>query len=370
MKRIPSPTLRGSGLPRLAGLGLVFVLIFCAQAEARDAAATRDDLAWPAPTAQSRPWVRWWWMGSAVDAADLDRELARYHAAGLGGVEVTPIYGVDGWEDRGVPYLSPAWMRLLMHAIATGKRLGMETDMSTGTGWCFGGPTVTPHDANASVVVATQDVVAGARPTGTFPTSTIQALVAFSPDGKCVDLTGRIDGHGAVDWVATGGPWRVYAVSQKPSGVTVKRAAPGGAGPMLNPFYPAAMSRYLQWFEKPFAVEPGLRGLFQDSYEYKSDWTPDFFAQFERLRGYRLQTELPALFGPQQDDRAARVKSDYRETISDLMVLESMPIWVRWAHAHGYLARYQAHGAPADVLLGLAEVVPVMQALLQDLAPA
>jgi hypothetical protein len=41
---------------------------------------------WPAATAQSRPWVRWWWMGSAVDAPNLRRELTQFKQAGMGGV--------------------------------------------------------------------------------------------------------------------------------------------------------------------------------------------------------------------------------------------------------------------------------------------
>ena len=173
-----------------------------------------------------------------------------------------------------------------------------------------------------------------------------------------MDLTGRIGCDGRVDWTAEGGPWQVYAVSQKPSGLMVKRAAPGGEGPMLNPFYPAAVTRYMEWFEKPFAAgKPKLGCIFQDSYEYKSQWAPDFLAQFEKLRGYKLQTELPALLGA-EDDHTARVKSDYRETISDIMTQESMPIWVKWAHAHGYLARYQAHGDPGNLLdlYGLADI--------------
>jgi hypothetical protein len=290
-------------------------------------------------------------MGSAVDAANIDRELARYQAAGIGGVEVTPIYGVKGWEDRDIPYLSKNWMEMLNHAIETANRLGMKTDMTTGTGWCFGGPTVSARDGNAVIVVETQDVPPGGTLAGTFDPATIQALAAFSPDGKCLELTNRIGGGGRVAWTAEGGPWHVYAISQYPSGVMVKRAAPGGAGPMLNPFFPDAMNRYLQWFAAPFAAgKPGLRALFQDSYEYNSQWAPDFFAQFEKFRGYRLQQELPALLGNEQDDHAARVKSDYRETISDIMTYESIPIWVQWAHDHGFLARYQAHGDPGNLL--------------------
>jgi hypothetical protein len=315
------------------------------------ASAAGDAMAWPPVTAQTRPWVRWWWMGSAVDPVNLDRELARYHAVGLGGVEVTPIYGVKGWESHFIPYLSPRWMEMLDHAIATGKSLGMKTDMTTGTGWCFGGPTVSTADANAFVESNIQTVADGASLTGTFDPRSTQALVAFAPNGDKLNLKGEISPDGKVDWTARGGPWTVYAVSQTPSGQMVKRSAPGGAGPMVNPLYPDAITRYMQWFEKPFdTYRPELQALFQDSYEYKSNWSPDFFQQFNKLRGYPLESELPALFGDENDDHAARVKSDYRETISDIMTEESMPIWVNWAHAHGCLARYQAHGDPGNLL--------------------
>ena len=314
-------------------------------------AETQVSYGWPPITAQTRPWTRWWWMGSAVDAANLDRELQRYHNAGLGGVEVTPIYGVKGWEDREIPYLSPKWMEMLDHAISTGARLGMETDMTMGTGWCFGGPTVSNTDANAALVAAQQTVQTGAKLSGTFDPDGTQALMAFTKEGKNLDLTAKIGRDGRVDWTAEGGPWTVYAISQSPSGVMVKRAAPGGQGPMLNLFYPDAVARYMEWFDKPFSeAKPKLRALFQDSYEYNSDWAPDFFANFEKLRGYRLQTELPALLGDAADDHTARVKSDYRETISDIMTFQSIPVWSNWAHAHKYLIRYQAHGAPGNLL--------------------
>jgi len=144
----------------------------------------------------------------------------------------------------------------------------------------------------------------------------------------------------------------VYAVSQRFSGQKVKRAAPGGEGPMLNLIYPPAMKDYLRRFSAAFDGYTGARprAQFQDSYEYKSDWSPDFFAQFEKRRGYRLQDELPALFGTNRDDHVARVKCDYRETVSDIMAEESLPQWVEWSHAHGFLVREQAHGSPGNLL--------------------
>jgi hypothetical protein len=323
-----------------------------------------DPLAWPPITAQTRPWAYNWWMGSAVDKTNLTRELERYHDAGLGGIQIIPIYGAKGFEDKYINYLSPEWMDMMGWAVGEAHRLGMGVDMTTGTGWCFGGPQVTDEDANASVVVKTYELGVGERLDQKFDRKTTQALVAFWSDGKSLDLTDSITTNGEV-FFSPGGNWiststnskppkivTVYAVSQKPSGQKVKRAAPGGEGWMLNPIYPPAMDDYLKPFTTAFANYhgPKPRAQYHDSYEYRSDWSPNFFAEFEKRRGYKLQTELPALFGTNDDDHSARVKCDYRQTVSEIMAEESMPAWTKWAHDEGFITRYQAHGSPANWL--------------------
>ncbi|HLZ54984.1 MAG TPA: glycosyl hydrolase [Verrucomicrobiae bacterium] len=311
-----------------------------------------DELSWPPITSQSRPWVWWWWPGSAVDPTNITRQLKLFQQAGLGGVQVTPIYGAKGWESHYLQYLSPEWMQMMNDTAGETRRLGLGMDMTLGTGWCFGGPTVSNQDANASVVVKTLSVAGGGKLEEKFNRASNQALMAFSADGQSVDLTRKISAEGEVNWIAPAGTWTVYAISQRPSGQKVKRAAPGGAGWMLNPLYPEAMRDWLRWFDQAFADYRGSlpQAVFQDSYEYRTDWAPDFFAQFEKLRGYKLQTELPALFGEAGDDHTARVKYDYRRTISDIMVEQSEPIWIDWAHRHGFQTIYQAHGTPGNWL--------------------
>jgi len=77
---------------------------------------TAAPLAWPQITQQMKPWTRWWWQGSVVNGKDLTTELEKYRRAGLGGVEITPIYGVKGEEGRFIKFLSPQWMAMLQHA--------------------------------------------------------------------------------------------------------------------------------------------------------------------------------------------------------------------------------------------------------------
>ena len=241
---------------------------------------------------------------------------------------------------------------MLRLTVTEAAKRDLGVDMTTGSGWCFGGPQVTDLEANALVVVKTLGLAPGQKLAEKFDRKATQALVAFGPDGKGLELTGQISDDGTVDWTAEGGPWRIYALSQKPSGRRVKRAAPGGEGHMLNLLSPGAMRHYLQRFDEAFARYDGPkpRGQYHDSYEYQSEWSPELLAEFEKRRGYRLQTELPALFGDGDSEHAARVKCDYRETISDMMVEETLPLWVQWARRHGFITRNQAHGSPGNLL--------------------
>ncbi|HET7625282.1 MAG TPA: glycosyl hydrolase [Verrucomicrobiae bacterium] len=314
--------------------------------------AASDDLSWPPISRTQKPWAYWWWMGNAVDKTNITKELTRYHDAGMGGVHIIPIYGAKGWETNYIQYLSPKWMDMLRFTVTEADRLDLGVDMTTGSGWCFGGPEVTDDEANASVVVKQFEIAAGEKWNETFDAKKIQALMAFGPNGKKTDLLPLLQSNGAVNWTSENGPWHVFAISQKPSGQKVKRAGPGGQGWMLNLFYPKAMTNYLRWFDNAFAnySGPKPRAQYHDSYEYRSDWSPDFFAQFEKRRGYRLQDELPALFGKEQNEKIARVKCDYRETISELMSEVTLPLWVNWSHQHGFITRDEAHGSPGNLL--------------------
>jgi len=255
--------------------------------------------AWPEITRSAKPWTRWWWPGSAVDRANLTRQLEAIAAAGIGGVEITPIYGARGAEARYVDFLSPQWMEMLEHTTREAKRLGLGVDMATGTGWPFGGPTVSTDDSSSSLVLL---------------------------DGK---LTG------------------------KPIAMKVKRPAPGGEGLVLDPYSTTALDRYLRSFSKAFAGFPreSLRAQFHDSFEYyQASWTATLPEVFQKMHGYDIQAHA-AQFGeqPLDEDTLSRIKGDYRRTLAKLH-LDYVNAWVTWAHEEGFKARNQAHGAPGNLL--------------------
>jgi hypothetical protein len=350
----------------------IFLIAPLPSPEAQPPQPTTRPLDWPAISSTHRPWTYWWWMGNAVDEPNLTRTIERFSQAGLGGAHIIPIYGARGWEDRALDYLSPTWMKQMQFAVTEAEQRGLGMDMTLGSGWCFGGPTVSDGDANAQPVLKKIEVKAGETVSDRFDPASLQALMAYPEKGKPLDLTKKVNKEGQLNWKAEGGPWTLYVLSQKPSGQKVKRSAPGEAGWMLNPFYGDAGKRYLERFTQAFKKNPGPRprAIYQDSYEYNSAWSPDLLEQFEKRRGYRLQDYLPQFFSDTDSDLVRRVKSDYRETISDLMIERFTPVWTSWARKQGFLSRYEAHGAPANLLdLYAAADIPETEMFAKDRDP-
>lgn len=321
-----------------------------------------QNIDWPEAGIEAKPWTRWWWLGSSVDKPNLTYNLESLSQAGIGGVEITPIYGVKGEEHRRIDYLSPAWMEMLTHTQAEAKRLGMEVDMSMGTGWPFGGPEVSLEDAATCSVFQEYSLSGGKRLQETIRVNDkkqagiarLSRLMAYSDAGDRLDITSTVKENGETDWTApTGKNWRLIALFIGKTRQKVKRAAPGGEGYVLNHFDKAAIGRYFERFDKAFKTTntPFPHSFFNDSYEvYGADWTADLLEQFEQRRGYKLEDYFPEFLADGKTEKSARVISDYRETIGELLHDNFTVFWADWAHQRGISVRNQAHGSPANLI--------------------
>ncbi|MBN1986806.1 MAG: hypothetical protein JW761_10910, partial [Prolixibacteraceae bacterium] len=109
---------------------------------------------------------------------------------------------------------------------------------------------------------------------------------------------------------------------------------------------------YLDEFWKRLGVDEGLiRCFFHDSFEYTGDFTTHFTEEFKKRRGYDLAEYLHVLAGDDDDpETVARVKSDYRETLADLVLESFIQPMTDWANDHKSLNRNQAHGSPGNIL--------------------
>jgi hypothetical protein len=260
---------------------------------------------WPTSRPEAKAGTRWWWLGSSVDKDNLQWNLSEYARVGIGAVEITPLYGVQGNDSKNIPFLSPQWMQALKTVEDIARPLDIEVDMNCGTGWPFGGPHV-PLEQAACKAVFKDTVVNGSA---------------------------------------------IYTVEIGRTKQKVKRAAPGGEGYVVDHFDRKAVRNYLERFEQAFATSgvPYPHTFFNDSYEvYRANWTPTLFDEFQKRRGYDLRQHLPELLGVVDDGN--QVLCDYRETLSDLLLENFTQQWVAWAHKHGVKVRNQAHGSPANLL--------------------
>ena len=335
---------------------------------------------WPEVQQEAKAGARWWWLGSAVDKENLRWNMQEYANHGIGALEITPIYGVQGNEANNIPYLSDRWMEMLREVQKNGLELGIEVDMATGTGWPFGGPWV-PLEESASKAVFVDTTFTG----NSIQCLNLQATEKDAPycrlnkvmaywRGEPYDVTAYMH-DGELTWspaeqlkaqiktVANNtlkkalklqlkemetAQWRVIAVYCRFGMMKVKRAAPGGMGLVIDHFDKKAVSNYLQHIEDAFerTKTPYPHTFFNDSYEVEAaTWTPTLFEEFEKRRGYKLENYLRQLLSGD-----TKILSDYRETLGDLLLENFTQQWTAWAHKHGAITRNQAHGSPANLI--------------------
>lgn len=320
--------------------------------------SSQDDL-WPATTVTTKPWTRWWWMGSAVDSSNLKNLLTEYHTKGLGGVEIAPIYGARGFENRYLSYLSPGWREMLRYTVHIADSLGMGVDLTQGTGWPFGGPWVSREEAASRLLTMSYELHPGEElkdplvPEDSRQKDAIlQAVLGRTGEEDWTDLTHFVDENNRLQWNAGNQEWEVIAYFNGKTGQRVKRAAPGGAGYVLDHFSEPAVDDYLGVYDSAFTEGiPDFRAVYNDSYEvYGANWTESFLDEFQKRRGYELLPHLADLFSNRHSDTIRRLKSDYRETLHDLLLENFTRNWTKWAHQKEKITKNQAHGSPGNLL--------------------
>lgn len=317
---------------------------------------------WPKITKETRPWSRWWWMGSAVDEANLTDLISKYGKAGFGGLEITPIYGAVGFEPNYISFLSPDWMKMLDVSVREARKNDMGIDMNTGTGWPFGGPQITSRIAASKLMIQKYSLKGGGKlfekivPADQKQQDAgvqLQTVTAYGADGKIKDLTLLVNGNGMLNWTAEKGDWEIYAAFCGKTLQKVKRAAPGGEGLTFDHFSKEALNVYLSRFDSSFRESNhGVNAFFNDSYEvYGTNWSSALFDEFLKRRDYNLRPYLRELAEKKPTtDISHRVQSDYRETISDMLRENFTETWTKWAHDKGSITRNQAHGSPGNLL--------------------
>ena len=305
--------------------------------------------------------MRWWWFGAAVEKPELERELRVMKAAGIGGVEIQPVYPLELDDPKSgfhnTPYLSDEFLADIRFASQTAKSLGLRVDITLGSGWPYGGPYTTVSQAAGRLRIERVPLADGERSLPIPPMENGENLIAaflLRGDAKQLareDVTAILkfqNGRATLREPITGPHTVLFFIASR-TGQQVKRPSVGAEGFVLDHYNRAAIehhlnvvgNRLLQGFgnNPPYAV-------FSDSLEvFGSDWTDDFLNEFQKRRGYDLTPFLPALIADTGLQTAA-IRHDWGKTLTEL-VDERYLLPIRdWAHAHHTLFRSQTYGEP------------------------
>jgi len=306
------------------------------------------------PPDSAKIMMRWWWFGAAVERPELERELRTMKAAGIGGVEIQPVYPLALDDPRSgiknLPYLSPDFLGAVHFAAATAREMGMRVDITIGSGWPYGGPHTLVTQAAGRLRFQHIDIPDGARAVPLPAIQNGEELIGAFIGGREVSQPagGRIE----IPPGLSGNDVLLVFMSSR-TGQQVKRPAIGAEGFVLDHYNRAALENHMRWVGDPllkaFGDHPPY-AIFSDSLEvFGSDWTGDFLEEFQKRRGYDLTPNLPALVTDMGHNTQA-VRHDWAKTLTELAEDNYLKPIREWAHEHHTQFRSQTYGEPPVIL--------------------
>jgi hypothetical protein len=175
------------------------------------------------------------------------------------------------------------------------------------------------------------------------------AVNAVTRKADVIDLTGRMQPDGTLNWTPPTGNWEILRFGYSLTGKINHPAAADATGLEVDKLSRIHMSNYLNRYLDGLLptgdARKGVTGLFADSIESSpQNWTDDMFAEFLKRRGYDARPFLPALTGVVMESPAVTDKFlwDYRQTIADLMHENTYGVLSEIAHARGLKTEVQA----------------------------
>jgi hypothetical protein len=319
---------------------------------------------WDSPSAEYRPWVRWWWPGDDVEDEEILRETAILSSSFFGGAELQSFNAAlnndasDEEMARRLAWGSDSYWAHVRKAANSAVQNGIQLDVTLGSGWPVGGAHVAVGDSMQTLLWSEETVAGpatvnlkfekpGPEPfyeVAVLAESIGEPMARYLPDeckvvevmaakktggvrnaadvydltdqleldpASVVMLTDKVSADGKLEWAAPAGDWRVIGFYSCPDGEYVNlNALPAPRDAFAVDHFDADLVRtsvdYLSGSQNGLADLFGtaVRGVFVDSFELKTErhFTADFFDKFKELRGYDVRPLLPAVVSPGADN--------------------------------------------------------------------
>ena len=376
---------------RLAfGWLLATCLLACSPNEqAAEEPVTLDQLAdwFEAPPMAYRPYVWWHWMGSNFSKEGITKDLEAMKEAGIAGATIFNLSSAvqethhpiahNPWPEQ--TYRSAAYWEAMRHAAAEAERLGLKLGLHNTPGYSTtGGPWITEKRGMQRLVWSETKLTGGesvcidlSRPelpvyegwgtTHQRATYYRDVAVMALPDTaevsveQVVNLTAHMDSTGRLSWQAPAGEWRVFRMGHAPTMANPHPLPDELIGKVLEADKMSEEQSRYHWQQVLDPLVMHLRDyigrsfthILIDSYEAgDQDWTAEFAAEFQRLKGYDPLPFLALRAANAQSDTVRQFEEDYRAVINRLFLDKGWKVAVEQVHQAGLQLYWEPYTGP------------------------
>lgn len=356
------------------------------------------------PPLSAGPYAYWVWMGTNISKEGITKDLQSMHAAGVGGANIMHVWGMVAnppWPERS--YRSEYYWEALKHAAAEADRLGMKITLTNGPGYTgTGGPWIDQKRNMRKLIWSMVKCDGTTSPTEiVLPKPGQQTpegkrdlrggfyediAVLAAPDEKIirleqvVNLSGKLQADGTLDWKKPEGNWVVYRIGMVPR-LNQSHPIDGSFGNAYEVDKLSLEDNIYHWQKgilEPLKQHLGqyygtsFNGLHVDSYECgMQNWTGSFRDVFLKRKGYDPVPWL-ASFGPpvlgwkpeqqqggmnsglprnelskfiDSEEKTLRFEWDVRENVSR-MYNDAFKAATRLMKADNFKLSYEPYGGP------------------------
>jgi hypothetical protein len=161
-----------------------------------------------------------------------------------------------------------------------------------------------------------------------------------------VDLTGKMQPDGRLDWTPPAGKWMILRMGYSLTGHENGPAPAEATGLEVDKFNREYVKNYVDGYLKMYADTVGDSRMGKDGISYMltdsievgpQNWTDNMLDEFQKRRGYDARPWLPALTGVVIKSTAdtGRFLWDFRRTIGQLLAENHYGAIAEELHAHG-----------------------------------
>ncbi len=360
------------------------------------------------PPDSVRPKVYWWCLNGNIDTVTAKQEFLDMRNAGISGFDMFEI-GVPK-EDTMIPggpaFLSDESLKVIKFVVNEAGKLGLQVGLNLASSWNAGGSWITPENAGKSLYFSKTSMRGTSRvqkreipfPKVEAKGNVGESLIKYRDDGRPVyyeDVvllaipagmaenqadTGKIINisryfdprNDLLTWKAPTGDWDIYRYICSNSGQQLVMPSPQSAGLTVDHFDSVAVKSHIMYIIdrlKPVLGDfrnTALKSLYLASYEARGFvWTPTLPSEFRKINGYDIYKLIPSLFNKDlfSQETNDRVQSDFRKTLSELMINNLYLTAKGICHSYGLKINCEAGGPGYPLYNGPAEPLKALGVL-------